>query len=184
MKKKTNNKGFSLVELIVVMAIMAILAVTLAPKLSQYIDKSKQASDREVANTIVTAVKYALMDDSIYTNVVSSTSVDTDLANGLTSPATTLYDYNLAAGVDYLNSIYDINAAGDYIPNATIVGTKDAYFSEIVNLVGNTIKLKSKNVVTATKITVTITDYSNFKVLLDYDGDGTPDSVDYEVTSN
>lgn len=59
MKKKMNNKGFSLVELIVVIAIMAILAVTLAPRLTQYIDRSRKASDQEVVNTIYAAAKLA-----------------------------------------------------------------------------------------------------------------------------
>ena len=36
--KKTNNKGFSLVELIIVIAIMAILAGAIAPALIRYID--------------------------------------------------------------------------------------------------------------------------------------------------
>lgn len=57
--KKLNNKGFSLVELIVVIAIMAILAVTLAPRLVQYVDRARTASDQEAANTVFTAVKLA-----------------------------------------------------------------------------------------------------------------------------
>ncbi|MDF2636892.1 MAG: prepilin-type N-terminal cleavage/methylation domain [Pelosinus sp.] len=65
MKLKKKNKGFSLVELIVVMAIMAILAVTLAPKLMQYVDKARQAQDRETVNSIYTAVKYGLMDSNL-----------------------------------------------------------------------------------------------------------------------
>ena len=38
------NKGFSLVELIIVIAIMAILAAAIAPALIRYIDKSRNAA--------------------------------------------------------------------------------------------------------------------------------------------
>ena len=38
MKKKNNNKGFSLVELIVVIAIMAVLMVVLAPAMLRYVE--------------------------------------------------------------------------------------------------------------------------------------------------
>lgn len=42
MKKKKNRKGFSLVELIVVLVIMAILAAALIPSLTGYIRKTKE----------------------------------------------------------------------------------------------------------------------------------------------
>lgn len=54
------NKGFSMVELIIVIAIMAILAGALAPMLVKYINKSKLSSDitngREIAAGIMAAV--------------------------------------------------------------------------------------------------------------------------------
>lgn len=44
-KQKTSNKGFSLIELIVVIAIMAVLIGVLTPSLIKHIHKAKVASD-------------------------------------------------------------------------------------------------------------------------------------------
>ncbi|HOO28889.1 MAG TPA: type II secretion system protein, partial [Lachnospiraceae bacterium] len=64
-QKSLNNKGFSLVELIVVIAIMAILVGALAPQLTKYIEKAKRSSDVQAAGTIYTAVQMALADPDI-----------------------------------------------------------------------------------------------------------------------
>lgn len=63
--KKMNNKGFSLVELIIVIAIMAILAGAIAPALIRYIDKSRRSNDVSSADTIETSVNTALGTESI-----------------------------------------------------------------------------------------------------------------------
>ncbi len=42
---KKNNKGFSLVELIVVILIMAIIAVALAPQVMKWVGESKKSAD-------------------------------------------------------------------------------------------------------------------------------------------
>ena len=47
-----NNKGFSLVELIVVIAIMAILAAVAIPTFAHFITKANQASDDELLHNI------------------------------------------------------------------------------------------------------------------------------------
>lgn len=40
-KEKMNDKGFSLVELIIVIAIMAVLVVVLAPQYLKYVERSR-----------------------------------------------------------------------------------------------------------------------------------------------
>ena len=59
------NKGFSLVELIIVIAIMAILVGVLAPQLIKYIEKSKVAADTQVGDSVHTAMLTAMMDPEV-----------------------------------------------------------------------------------------------------------------------
>jgi type IV pilus assembly protein PilA len=65
-KVKINNKGFSLVELIIVIAIMAILAAALAPQLIKYIDNSRKSTDVSTGQSIATAVSVALANEDAY----------------------------------------------------------------------------------------------------------------------
>ena len=63
-RTKKNNKGFSLVELIVVVLIMAIIAVALAPQVMKWVGKSKTSSDVSNYESIVSNVQLALTEDT------------------------------------------------------------------------------------------------------------------------
>lgn len=52
MKKKNQNKGFSLVELIVVVLIMGIIAVALAPQVMKWVSSSKVSADSRVKDNL------------------------------------------------------------------------------------------------------------------------------------
>lgn len=67
-ERKMNNRGFSLVELIIVIAIMAILAAILAPQLMRYVDKARKSTDISNCNSIKVAVETALADEAAYQN--------------------------------------------------------------------------------------------------------------------
>ncbi len=54
---KKNNKGFSLVELIVVIAIMAVLVGVLAPQFIKYVEKSRISTDIQNVDQVKTAVE-------------------------------------------------------------------------------------------------------------------------------
>ena len=55
--KKNNNKGFTLVELIVVLVILAILAAILVPALLGYIDRARQKQYVLNAKSALTATQ-------------------------------------------------------------------------------------------------------------------------------
>ena len=69
MKKKMNNKGFSLVELIIVIAIMAVLMVVLAPQLLRYVEKTRLQKDNSAISEIANAIKIACADEKILADV-------------------------------------------------------------------------------------------------------------------
>ena len=63
MKKiRKNNKGFTLVELIIVIAIIAILTAVAAPQYIKYVDKGRWSKDQNEAASLLTTVQAAAVD--------------------------------------------------------------------------------------------------------------------------
>ena len=61
-QKSLTNKGFSLVELIIVIAIMAVLVGVLAPQYLKYVHNSKVSTDAQNAQEMATAINVAIAD--------------------------------------------------------------------------------------------------------------------------
>jgi len=94
--KKTNNKGFSLVELIIVVAIMAVLVGVLAPQYLKYLDKSKKGVDEQMCDNLRQAMTTCYLDPNI--------------SNSLTDPTT---NGTLGSGSGFWAEVYDIMGVSD-----------------------------------------------------------------------
>ena len=61
-RKKKDNKGFTLVELVIVVAILAILVGLLAPQYTKYVEKSRKSADANNLEELVKSFKTAASD--------------------------------------------------------------------------------------------------------------------------
>ena len=119
------NKGFSLVELIIVIAIMAILAAAIAPALIRYIDKSRRADDVAAAESVNTAAQAAFSNEEAYDEV----------QNELAAPTTKTTDKN----GDSVVKLAESNAGSSTWTgvSAKINTTNKAFITELSSNVGS-----------------------------------------------
>lgn len=100
-KERMNNKGFSLVELIIVIAIMAILAAALAPQLMKYIEKSRVSTDATSCSSIESCVNAALADETAYKQVAAIIAGDPTSGAGISGATGTKdFEFWVSQGTD------------------------------------------------------------------------------------
>ena len=100
--KKMNNKGFSLVELIIVIAIMAVLVGVLAPAYLRYVEKSRKSADVQAIDAVMSAMEAAAIDPSLnmtngdeMTVTINANSLTVGTGKAKTELEDTLGDYKL-----------------------------------------------------------------------------------------
>lgn len=74
--KPADNRGFSLVELIIVIAIMGILVGALTPVMIKYVEKANITSDQQLLDSVYQAVVYATTDPDIAADPASKSLID------------------------------------------------------------------------------------------------------------
>lgn len=129
-EKKLNNKGFSLVELIIVIAIMAVLIGVLAPQYMKYVERGRVASDNDNILAVEDAIKVLYVDPTNTTKFASGTKV-TFASSGVT-------------------------VTGD-TNNAVLAAVKNAGLIQSTETLANLPKLTNQNTFTSAEIEITIT---------------------------
>lgn len=136
MKKKEDNKGFTLVELIVVIVILAILAAILVPSLIKWIDKAKEEQLAIEARSVYMAAQGLISEAYGTTSVGSTYTKPTALTDGSSASDPTLTEVLDLAGISGVTEISEI----------TYTDAKDAY------------KITGMKIVFGTKGTMTLAD--------------------------
>lgn len=137
-KMRKNNKGFSLVELIVVVLIMAIIAVALAPQVMKWVGTSKESTDISNYDALIENIQIAMTESTAITDaVVTITGTNTtisgthksQLATALNNISSYNFDANqvstalVAKDKDNVGTGYVITIAGGKISRTNAPGT-------------------------------------------------------------
>ena len=141
-QKKLGNQGFSLVELIVVIAIMAVLVGVLAPTLIRNVEKSRESTDMQTLDSIKSSVTTALSLESVNNALAAETSNTVNL---------TLAGINSESDATSLAGLLKSELSDDGVLTAT-------WKSKAASATGNNISI---SITKAGKVSVSVVDSSN-----------------------
>lgn len=153
--KKINNKGFSLVELIIVIAIMSILVGIVGTQVLPYIDKAKEAKDIQIVSGYCTDATTAFVG---CTDQLDSTKI---------------YTITATKGA----SGWTVDAKDNTGTNSTVLRNA---FVEMNEITTNAPNFQSKEGKKITKITI-VCKHGNLTAKLTVDGPQNPSAFEAET---
>ena len=115
-QKSLTNKGFSLVELIIVIAIMAVLVGVLAPQYIKYVEKSRVSADAQQveeftgAMTVLASDVDVTLDSTKTYTVTSDTTGKITISNDLKTIFDSLGSVDTAKNYSYKSTSYKAQA--------------------------------------------------------------------------
>lgn len=120
--KENENKGFSLVELIIVMAIMAILVGVVASQVIPYMEKSRQAKDQQILSAVLTDLESAVAQSG------------EGVAGGTAAAQLTETNFGAQANTKAVSEFNDLRSASDF---DTVIGNVENQFKSKLYKGGN-----------------------------------------------
>lgn len=134
---KKDNKGFSLVELIVVVLIMAIIAVALAPQVIKWVNNSRISADNNTKEAVISAAQNCLSDEAIYKNIKKTGAKDIKLV--IDNKELTVTDEDSTGFIAKFNEYASVTL--DANGKTTAFKTKQSDYKITITIKGGTAKL-------------------------------------------